>query len=50
MVCKKKAVLAFQFLDRKRVEYNNLKLEIERLESEIGVKDKDRLHNKEDTA
>ena len=46
----KKAVLAFQFLDRKRVEYNNLKLEIERLESEIGVKDKDRLHNKEDTA
>ena len=32
-----KAVLAVSFLERKRHEYEDLKLEIERLESELGV-------------
>ena len=32
-----KAALAVSFLERKRNEYEDLKLEIERLESELGV-------------
>ena len=34
-----KAALTVSFLDRKRHEYEDLKLEIERLESELGVED-----------
>ena len=36
-----KASLTIQFLERKRCEYNELKLEIERLENELGVKSED---------
>ncbi len=36
-----KAALTVQFLDRKKEEYSELKLEIERLESEIGHKNND---------
>ena len=36
-----KAALTVQFLERKKEEYNELKLEIERLESEIGHKNND---------
>ena len=35
-----KAVLTVSFLERKKNEYENLKLEIERLESELGIDDK----------
>ena len=35
-----KAVLTGSFLERKKNEYEDLKLEIERLESELGVDDK----------
>ena len=35
-----KAALTVSFLDRKKNEYEDLKLEIERLESELGVDDK----------
>ncbi len=35
-----KAVLTVSFLERKKNEYENLKLEIERLESELGIGDK----------
>ncbi len=35
-----KAALTVSFLERKRHEYEDLKLEIERLESELGVDDK----------
>ena len=34
-----KAALTVSFLERKRNEYEDLKLEIERLESELGVDD-----------
>lgn len=36
-----KASLTAQFLERKRCQYNKLKLEIERLENELGVKSED---------
>ena len=35
-----KALLTVQFLELKRTEYKSLKTEIERLENEIGLKDK----------
>ena len=35
-----KAALTVSFLERKKNEYEDLKLEIERLESELGVDDK----------
>ena len=35
-----KAALTVSFLERKKNEYENLKLEIERLESELGINDK----------
>ena len=35
-----KAALMVSFLERKRHEYENLKLEIERLESELGLDEK----------
>ena len=35
-----KAALTISFLDRKRKEYDNLKLEIERLENDLGVEEK----------
>ena len=35
-----KAALTVSFLDRKRHEYEDLKVEIERLESELGVDEK----------
>ena len=36
-----KSSLTAQFLERKRCEYNELKLEIERLENQLGVKSED---------
>ena len=35
-----KAALTVSFLERKRHEYEDLKVEIDRLESELGVDDK----------
>ena len=40
-----KMILTVQFLERKRDEYRDLKAEIERLESELGLKDKDLSNN-----
>ena len=44
-----KAVLAVSFLERKRHEYEDLKVEIERLESELGVGEKNKSSNAGDT-
>ena len=38
---KAKALLTVQFLDRKRDEYRDMKAEIDRLENELGLKNKD---------
>jgi len=40
-----KAVLTVSFLERKRHEYEDLRLEIERLESELVLEDKSKLTN-----
>jgi len=44
-----KAALTVSFLERKKNEYENLKLEIERLESELGIDDKGKPGNAGDT-
>ena len=41
-----KAALAVSFLERKRYEYRDLKLEIERLEHEVGFEEKILLDNR----
>ena len=41
-----KAALTLSFLERKRHEYQDLKLEIERLESELGIKNHKRIDSK----
>ena len=45
-----KAALTVSFLERKRHEYENLKVEIERLESDLGVGEKKEPTNTEDPA
>ena len=44
-----KAALTISFLERKRHEYEDLKLEIKRLESEVGVEKTDKSKNAGDT-
>ena len=43
-----KAALAVSFLERKRHEYDDLKVEIERLENELGVEEKKLTNNRGD--
>ena len=43
-----KAALTISFLERKKLEYEDLKLEIERLESELGVDETSKLGNTRD--
>ena len=45
-----KAALTVSFLERKRHEYEDLKVEIERLEGELGVRKKNKPINTEDPA
>ena len=45
-----KAALTVSFLERKRHEYEDLTVEIERLESELGVNDKKKTTHMEDPA
>ena len=40
-----KAALTVSFLERKRNEYEYLKVEIERLESELGIREKNKSSN-----
>jgi EPS-associated MarR family transcriptional regulator len=40
-----KAALTVSFLERKRLEYEDLRLEIERLEQELGMEEKKTLRN-----
>ena len=40
-----KAALTVSFLERKRHEYNDLRLEIESLENELGIEEKKLPHN-----
>ena len=44
-----KAALTVSFLERKRNEYEDLKVEIERLESELGVDETNKHSSKGDT-
>ena len=44
-----KAALTVSFLERKRSEYEDLKVEIERLESELGVDETNKHSSKGDT-
>ena len=46
---KAKAVLTVSFLERKRLEYEDLKVEIERLESELTFEEKSKPDNIGDT-
>ena len=45
-----KAALTVSFLERKRQEYEDLKVEIESLESDLGVEEKNKTANTRDPA